>query len=151
MRASRGVILVHVMILVTLLAWVASMFLSAVLSRQIVAKQTMKSSELREAMSAASARITSCLAGNPTGSPSVPSFPVTNACTGTATMPAALSTFMQGCLGGTSPTTFTVGDAPNVRPVSFVVCSSPASPPCRFRINVCEPGDTCAAPSATCP
>ena len=147
-RGERGVILVHVMVLITLLAWLASMFLSAVLSRQIVAKQTMKSSELREAMSAASARITSCLAGNPGATPPVLPFPTTTSC---ATSNTAISTSMQACLGGTSPTQFTVGDAPNMRPVVFTICSTPANPPCRFRINVCEPGNTCAAPAAACP
>lgn len=145
-RSARGVILVHVMILITLLAWLASMFLSSVLSRQINAKRTMKSSDIRATMNAASARITSCLAGVPG---TTPAFPTTTSCSGSMT--ATLQTHMQTCLGGTSATRFTVGDAPNNRPVVYTMCSAPASPPCRFRINVCEPGDACAAPAPACP
>ncbi len=139
-------ILVHVMILITLLAWLASMFLSAVLSRQIVAKQTMKSSEIRETMNAASARIPSCLAGNP---PAVPSFPETKLCS--TAIGSVLSLHMQTCLGGASPTTFTVGPVGSARPVNFRICNTPDNPPCRIRINVCEVGDICAAPPAACP
>ncbi|MBI4348716.1 MAG: hypothetical protein HY553_17895 [Elusimicrobia bacterium] len=141
MRSERGVVLVHVMILITLMAWLASMFLSSVLSRQINAKQSMKSSEVRAAMNAAAARITSCLASV--------GFPVGTTCA--SALPVSQEAAFQACHGGTSPTEFTIADTDSlaVRPVTFAICATPANPPCRFRINVCEPGDTCPAP--TCP
>lgn len=126
------------MILVTLLAWLASMFLSAVLSRQVNAKQAIKSTEIRSTMNAAAARITSCL--------SAARFPANNTCA--APTGTDLVTFTD-CTGGGSFNEFNVGDAPNQRPVNFVICAAPANPPCRFRINVCEPTETCPAP--TCP
>lgn len=144
MKGSRGVVLVHVMVLMVLMAWIASIVLQASLSRQILTKKNTESTENRAALSAAHARIMGCLS-----SASVPQLSAASNC-GTA-MPNII-----GCLGtqqiGTrrygfswcpAPVASKFGGTYNALPVTAYTC--------KFAVKICVPGAAnCSPPSNPC-
>lgn len=144
-RAARGVVLVHTMVLMVLMAWIASIVLHASLSRQMLTKLSTDSNEARAALSAAQGAITACLANTTTPL-------ITNASNCSAVMPN-----VSGCL---SPQTI------GTRPYSYSWCATPicsnfgggsggagisAGCTCKFSVKVCNPdAGSCSPPTNPC-
>ena len=133
---SRGVVLLHVLVMVVLMAWIATLVLKALLSRQMTAARSTTSGENRATLAAAQAMVNSCL--TQTGS----SF----AAVGTILTCSNIS-LPAGCL----PNPMRIGAAgdPSSRLFNYCIRTS-GTPPCKIVIKVCDfTATSCAAPS--CP
>ncbi len=128
-KGARGVILIHVLILTMLLAWLAAMFLSAVLSRQINAKVSMASNEIRTSMSSVMAAASACLEAQAVANPVLP------------TTCGYSTTALNTCL--------TFGGAQTINKRPFKACVTGIAPPCKVTIKFGAPGDAMAGVS--CP
>lgn len=122
----RGVILVHVLILVAMMAFMASVTLKWVMSRHIAAKMSVESNEDRALLFAAQARVYTCLdklAGAPNSS-----------CDKASTL---------GCMGALDV---------EGRLFNFNVCkpSGGVAFPCRIVISLCPAGSTICSDVPSC-
>ena len=119
---SRGVILVHVLILVALMGFMAALTLKWTLSHHLAAKLSVESNENRSLLHAAQVKVFTCLSQDP-------NFP--NASCVPAGMPACLA-------GGTG---MRIGS----RTFNYSVSKPPSPavpPPCVVNITLCGPGET---------
>ena len=138
---KRGVILVHVLILVAMMGFIASLTLKWTLSRHMAAKRSVEENENRALLFAAQTKVFSCLS-------QFTDFP--NEQCKTPVLKAAWSSYgtVNACLGGKD-----VGG----RLYNYTLCgrSKPTAipwPPCRVLFAVCEPGAiTCCNPISSCP
>ena len=122
----RGVILVHVLILVAMMGFMSALTLKWTMARHVAAKQSVEGNENRALLAAAQAKVFTCLAKDP-------NFP-----TGNCSAPS-----LAGCLGALN-----IGN----RLFSVKVCKPPPPalpPPCRVLISVCAIGDA-ACPTPPC-
>lgn len=121
----RGVVLVHVLMSLTLMAWVATMMLQWVLNRHLAEKNAIEGNEDRAHMAALQAQIFSCLQDR------FPNYPSGGVCSDPGLSGA-------GCLPARI----------EGRPYVYQFC--PGSPPCRVVVNICRPTDpSCSAPPCT--
>jgi hypothetical protein len=137
---KRGVILVHVLILVAMMGFMSALTLKWTMARHIAAKQSVESNENRALLAAAQSKVFTCLA-------QFTDFP-----NGTCKKPTISKDLnkpitFDGCLGAKSV---------DSRPYNYTICSRIAPdasiipmPPCRVIISVCAAGDTSCAASCT--
>ncbi len=123
---KRGVILVHVLILVAMMGFMAALTLKWTLSRHMAAKRSVEENENRALLHAVQAKLFSCLSQE-NGWP-------TSACQKPAT--GSFST----CMGGSND----IGN----KTFKYNICKHPKiSPPCRILIGLCPSEDpSCTAP-----
>ncbi|MBI4424345.1 MAG: hypothetical protein HY554_11485 [Elusimicrobia bacterium] len=147
---DRGVVLIHVLILMALMGFIASLILKATLSRHMSSQKSIASDENRAAMEGASAIVTSCLLASGLNYPArdpdcvaTPGPPAVTCASDCTTAPSNLSS----CV----PAEQKIGN----RFFKYRLCDAPAgvspAPTCRIVINVCKAeslGD-CLAPD--CP
>lgn len=128
----RGVILVHVLILVAMMGFIASLMLKWTMSRHLAAKKAVEENENRGLLFAAQAKVFSCL-GQATNFPSA-----------TCMKPFSLD----GCLGSKD----VGGRLYNYNICTRLTPSVTPWPPCRVLIAVCEAGAaSCCNPITSCP
>ncbi|MBI5245295.1 MAG: hypothetical protein HY922_16655 [Elusimicrobia bacterium] len=141
MRNARGVVLLHVLIMLFTLAWISVMLLQWTLSRAMTAKSITESDENRAILSALQAKVVSCLSRT-TG-------PASSFATGPT--PCA-SPDISTCLNDNwiikypDPAT-----GPVTRRYTFTVCADVAVPPCKIQIKLCPDASDCGPPTCTNP
>lgn len=133
---SRGVILVHVLILVAMMGFMSALTLKWTMARHVAAKQSVESNENRSLLAAAQAKVFTCLGQDK-------KFNQSNCSLESGSTTAS-------CLG--SPN-LKIGNRPyNYKIFSRAAIAEPA-PPCRICISICEVIDNSCSPitDSTCP
>jgi len=145
-RSRRGVVLVQVLILVMLMAWIASMLLTATVSRKINARKAMDSNEVRETMNAVSSSISACLAHHVNASNVVVGWPAP----GTCKNPPSCADANPCASPPADPCMPPNPGKLDQRGFAYCIGNGPnGGMPCRVRVNVCSNDGTCPKPS--CP
>lgn len=128
MKNARGVVLLHVLIMLFTLAWISALLLEWTLSHAVTAKSLAESDVNRAALAALQSRVYSCL--------SEPTVPF-NDCNATPDIDACLT-------GGLTPLpTISFLDSTGkgqARNIIYKVC--PGTPPCKLLIGLCPQGMT---------
>ncbi len=133
---SRGVILVHVLILVAMMGFMSALTLKWTMARHVAAKQSLEGNENRFLLAAAQAKVFTCLGQDKKLNQS------------TCALESGSTT--ASCLG--SPNLKIGNRSYNYKIFLRTAIAEPA-PPCRICISVCEASDiSCPQPTdSSCP
>ncbi|HAH05073.1 MAG TPA: hypothetical protein DCM05_00885 [Elusimicrobia bacterium] len=125
-RRRRGVVMVHVLMCLALMAWVATMMLQWTLNRHLSEKLSIDGDQDRVHLAALQAQIYTCLQA-------IPNYPPTTTC-------PSVDPVASGCL----PSRI------EGRPFAITFCPGNGKQACRILVNICRQDDTsCPAPPLT--
>lgn len=131
MRRSRGVVLLHTLILLMVLAYISILLLQWTLSRAVTAKAALDSNENTSLLSALQAKISTCLSPN--------SITVPTDCS------ASLDNLVKGCMSvslGSKIDYVDIDGQKRTRLYSAMLCPAACATlpcPCKIRISLCPP------------
>ena len=133
MKNARGVVLLHTLILLMVMAWLSILLLQWTLTRAINAKAALTSNGDRALLAAAQAQISTCLSSQANLNANISS------CANISSLAPSCGTQIVGHAG-----------QPYYR-YEFAVCSSPTTPPCKIQIKLCPTQTPCGAPACPTP